>query len=61
MTTQVTTDCIACGRCAEICPDVFEMGDEIARAADGHVVSEHEEAVREAASECPTNAILIEE
>jgi ferredoxin len=61
MTTRVTMDCIACGRCVEICPEVFEMGEEIAHAKNSIVDPEYQEAVREAAEECPTNAIVIEE
>jgi len=54
-------DCIACGRCVEICPEVFETGEEVAHAKSRTVDPEYQEAVREAAEECPTNAIVIEE
>lgn len=61
MKTKVTEDCIACGRCVEICPDVFEMGDEYAEVKVDVVPPEHEDAVRESADECPTDAIIVEE
>ncbi len=60
MLARVTADCIACGRCIEICPEVFEMGEEITHAKNRVVDPECEEVVREAADECPTNAIVIE-
>ncbi len=59
MKTQVTEDCIACGRCVEICPEVFQMGSDIAEVKTDPVPPEHEEAVQEAADECPTAAILV--
>ena len=61
MKAEVTQDCIACGRCVEICPEVFEMGDDIAQVKMSPVPADHEGAVREAADECPTDAITISE
>jgi len=60
MKARVTEDCIACGRCVEICPDVFEMGEDIAQVKVDEVPAEFEEAVQEAADECPTSAIVVE-
>ncbi len=60
MKARVTEDCISCGRCVEICPEVFEMGDELAQVKVDVVPAEHEEATRQAADECPTSAIIIE-
>lgn len=52
--------CIACGLCEEICPEVFEVGDNetaiVIGSPDGN-----EDAVEEAADSCPTEAIIIEE
>jgi len=59
MKVEVTDDCISCGRCVEICPEVFEMGDDIAAAKVDEVPTEHEDAVQQAADECPTSAIII--
>ena len=59
MKAQVTEACIACGRCAAICPEVFEMGSEIAEVKTDPVPPEQEDAAQEAADECPTAAILI--
>ena len=60
MKARVTEDCIACGRCVEICPEVFEMGDEIAEVKVNEIPGEFEGASQEAADECPTSAIIIE-
>lgn len=60
MKARVTEDCIACGRCIEICPDVFEMGEDIAQVKVGEVHKEFEDATQEAADECPTSAIVVE-
>lgn len=60
MKARVTEDCIACGRCIEICPDVFEMGEDIAQVKVDKVPEEFQEAAQEAADECPTSAIVIE-
>jgi ferredoxin len=60
MKARVTEDCIACGRCIEICPDVFEMGEDIAQVKVEEVAEEFQEATQEAADECPTSAIVVE-
>jgi ferredoxin len=53
--------CIGCGLCAETCPEVFEMVDEKARAKVDEVPEEFAEACREAAEDCPVEAIQIED
>jgi ferredoxin len=60
MKARVTEDCISCGRCVEICPEVFEMGEDLAHVKVSVVPQEYEDAAQEAADECPTSAILIE-
>jgi len=52
--------CSACGLCADTCPEVFEMGEEIAQVIVDEVPAEHEESVRQAAEDCPVEAIIIE-
>lgn len=50
--------CIACGSCVAMCPEHFEFGDDnLAKATCENVNDE----VRDAASACPTGAIVIEE
>ncbi|MDD5459135.1 MAG: ferredoxin [Phycisphaerae bacterium] len=60
MKANVTDECIACDRCVEICPVVFEMGDEFAEVKIDPVPAEYEDDVREAAGQCPTDAIIVE-
>ena len=61
MRATVTEDCIACERCVEICPEVFEMGEEFAEVKVDEVGEEYEAAVQDAADECPTSAIIVEQ
>jgi ferredoxin len=56
--------CIGCGRCIEICPEVFELKGEnaINKIGEGTGIPlQYEQACEEAASECPVEAITIEE
>lgn len=49
--------CIGCGACAACCPDVFEMkGDK----ANPKVKNSDKPCVKEAADNCPVNAITLE-
>ncbi|MDY6826212.1 MAG: ferredoxin [Bacillota bacterium] len=61
MKVKVNDDCSACGICEDICPEVFELGDEKAEVKVNPVPEEYEDNVREAAEECPTEAIQISE
>jgi ferredoxin len=61
MKAKVTEECIACGRCVEICPEVFELPGDIAEVKTNPVPSEYEDAAQQAADECPTSAIIISE
>jgi len=61
MRVQVTEECILCGLCVEACPEVFEMGDEIAKVIVDEVPEDCEEAVRGSAEECPSEAVIIEQ
>jgi ferredoxin len=54
--------CIGAATCADICPEVFEMGDD----GLAHVINEQPgpelvAKVNEAIAECPTSAIHLEE
>jgi ferredoxin len=53
--------CIGCGLCAETCPEVFEMGDDKARVKVDEVPDEAVETCKEAAEDCPVEAITIED
>jgi len=53
--------CIGCGLCPELCPEVFEMGeDDKAHVKTDPVPPESEESCRQAADQCPQSAIRVE-
>ena len=60
MKVKITEECIACQRCVDICPEVFEMGEEFAQVKLDEIPQEYEQAVTDAADECPVSAIIIE-
>ena len=54
--------CIGCGLCAEICPEVFAMNDQMtADVIVETVPADAEDAARDAADSCPVSAISVEE
>jgi len=60
MKVRIEDNCTACGLCVDTCPDVFEMGDEMAQVIVEVVPPELEDTVQQAADECPVEAIVIE-
>lgn len=52
--------CIGCALCAQTCPAAFRMEGDKAVAYVTSVPEYTEAACREAADECPVNAIKIE-
>lgn len=53
--------CIGCGLCPSICPEVFDMDDDgKAVAISPDVLQENEDGAKEAAENCPVNAISVE-
>lgn len=53
-------ECTGCGLCADICPEVFEMDGEVARAKSGELSDEEVECAEEAADSCPVEAISVD-
>ena len=53
--------CLGCGVCPDVCPEVFEMDGDQAVAKVDKVPAEAEDACREAAQQCPSEAITIDE
>jgi ferredoxin len=54
--------CIGCGSCEDLCPAVFQIGDDgYAHVIADNPDSEHYGCVRDAEAACPTTAISIEE
>jgi ferredoxin len=53
--------CTGCTLCADICADVFEMGDDgLAKAKVDVVPASAEASCKEAAESCPVAAIKVE-
>ena len=62
MKVRVDEDsCVGDGTCAEVCPEVFEMRDDVAVVKVEEVPEELQESCREAADSCPVEAISIED
>jgi ferredoxin len=60
MKVRVEESCTACGLCVDTCPEVFTMGDNQAEVLVDAVPAEFEDAVQQAADECPVEAIIVE-
>ncbi|MFA6778780.1 MAG: ferredoxin [Paludibacteraceae bacterium] len=55
----ITDDCVACGSCESICPEVFEVKDKSTIKPDVDL-NQYEPKIKEAANLCPANAIKYE-
>ena len=53
--------CSGTGLCENICPEVFELKDGVSTVKVDQVPEDAQETCREAADQCPTDAITIEE
>jgi ferredoxin len=60
MKVRIEDTCTACGLCCDTCPEVFEMGDDMATVIVDEVPAEYEAAAQQAADECPVEAIVVE-
>lgn len=61
---KVTVDeetCIGCELCVETCPEVFEMAGDKAIAKMSDVPKDLLDSCREAAENCPVEAIKLED
>lgn len=61
---KVTVDeetCIGCEACVDTCPEIFEMVDDKARAKVDEVPTDLISSCKEAAENCPVEAILLED
>jgi|WetSurMetagenome_2_1015567.scaffolds.fasta_scaffold01680_9 ferredoxin len=64
MTATVKKDlCIGCGLCVDTCPEVFVMDDEsnVAKTVVDRVPAEIKDKCRDAATNCPVEAIAVGE
>ena len=53
--------CTGCGVCAETCPEVFELVDDLAKVIADPVPADAEDSCREAADDCPVEAVSLQE
>lgn len=61
MKATVNEDCIGCGLCESIAPEVFEIGDDgLAHAIEEEVPEAAEDAAQEACDGCPVTAIELD-
>jgi len=51
--------CIGCALCASLCPDIFEMEGALAVAKDIELSDVVLKSAKQAAGDCPVNAIEI--
>ena len=56
MKVRVNENCIGCGACASICPDVFEV-DEVSKVICDDFSKVNEDELNDAIESCPTLAI----
>ncbi|MEW6555941.1 MAG: ferredoxin [Elusimicrobiota bacterium] len=52
--------CTGCGLCCDTCSDVFEMQDTVAVVKVTEIPATAEESTKQAAADCPVEAIKIE-
>lgn len=55
----IEDDCISCGSCEGICPEVFYVTDH-SNVREGIVLSDFEVGIKEAAENCPVEVIKFE-
>jgi ferredoxin len=60
MVVKIEDTCTSCGLCVDTCPEVFEMGSDMAEVIVDEVPDGLEEAVKQAVEECPVEAIIVE-
>ena len=53
--------CTGCELCIETCPEIFEMQNDVAIASLDVIPVDAVESARQAAEECPVEAISLEE
>ncbi len=51
--------CTGCELCTQTCPEIFYMNGDVAEAKDIDVPPEIEDTCRQAAEECPVEAISM--
>ena len=58
MNVMIEDGCVSCGLCIEICPDVFEMGEDTAVVKISPVPEQFVKDTIDAAEQCPVEVII---
>lgn len=53
--------CTGCGLCVSTCPEVFELEADVAKVKVKDVPQEAKECAKDAANDCPVQAITVGE
>ncbi len=53
--------CIGCGLCVDLCPEVFAMDSDGLAKVIGEVTDANKGQAKEAAHDCPSDVITIED
>ena len=62
MKAMIDESCTGCGLCPQICPEVFQMGDDgYAKVIVHEIPQASIDSAREAEESCPVTAIIIQE
>ncbi|MBR9689983.1 MAG: ferredoxin [Candidatus Altiarchaeota archaeon] len=63
MKVKITPDCIGCGACVAVAPDIFELDTKTMKSVvkKQPVGQQEEELSKQAADVCPVDAIKIQE
>ncbi|RLA88018.1 MAG: ferredoxin [Deltaproteobacteria bacterium] len=56
----VSEDCLACGACVEVCPEVFQLNESLGYAQVIHPEGAPVEKIQEAIDICPVRCIYRE-
>jgi len=59
MKVRITDDCVSCGQCVDVCPEVFDLGAEKAVVKLDPIPDVYTSKVKEAADVCPVSAIEL--
>ena len=60
MKVKVTDDCIGCGACVAIAPDIFELNTETMKSVvKKQPGKDEEELAKQASDACPVSAIKL--
>jgi len=52
--------CTGCGLCVDVCPEVFDLTDDVATVKVEEVPESAQECSKEAQENCPVEAITVE-